>query len=115
MVDIDKLILTEQVRLPQQLSSIKNIASASEDKKIQAAKEFEAVFINKLLEQIKNTSLDEDGDGEGINNQVYGMFYMFLSRCVANNGGFGLWKQIYESLPDLSQEDTNIKLLDGSV
>ncbi len=114
-MDIDKLILTEQVRLPQQLGDIKKIASASEDKKVQAAKEFEAVFINKLLEQIKNTSLDEDGDGEGTNNQVYGMFYMFLSRYAANSGGFGLWKQIYESLPDLSREDTSMKLLDGSV
>jgi len=74
------------------------VRKLSEQKKIQAAKDFESVFIAKLLDQMKDTIGDWGFESDAVSQQVQGIFWLYLARDVANKGGFGLWKDIYASL-----------------
>jgi len=63
----------------------------------QIAKDFESVLLNKLLDEMKNTIGDWGFDKDGICKQVQGIFWLYLVQDIANQGGLGLWKDIYES------------------
>ncbi len=69
-----------------------------EHRKIEAAKGFESLLIGKLVESMKET-VDESGllEDEG-SEQVQSMFWMHLSTVLSEQGGTGLWKDIYKSL-----------------
>ena len=70
----------------------------SKEKKEQIAKNFESVLIHKLLEEMKNT-IEDWGFGEDkASEQVKGIFWMYLAQDIADKGGFGLWKDVYELL-----------------
>ena len=62
---------------------------------IKAAKDFESVLLEQLMEEMQKTvgksGLLEDSTGE----QVQSLFWMNLSQEIANQGGIGLWKQLY--------------------
>jgi len=92
-----------------------NIDAASEAKKKQIAKDFESVLIIKILEQMKETipqsGLFEDPAGEQIQN----MFWMYLGREIADQGGFGLWKQIYETMRSGNGGENLEKILDKKI
>ncbi len=107
-MDIANLLLTEPVLSPTPLeiggtgfqpvkmshqSSIENRES-----KEQAAKDFESVLLNKLLEEMKNTIGDWGFDKDGASQQVQGIFWLNMARDIANKGGLGLWKDVYEFL-----------------
>ena len=65
-------------------------------KAVRAAKEFESVLLDRLLKEMSNT-IEEGGllsDGAG--KQIKGMFWTFMAQEMANKGGLGLWKQIYQ-------------------
>ena len=74
------------------------IDGASEQAKKQIAKNFESILISKVLDEANNTlghwGLDQDGAGR----QVRGLFWLYLARDIADKGGFGLWKDLYESV-----------------
>jgi len=72
------------------------IDSVSDEQKKQIAKDFESVLINKLLEQAGSTIGHWGFDQDGASQQIQGMFWLYLARDVANEGGFGLWKDLYE-------------------
>jgi len=72
------------------------IDNVSDEQKKQIAKDFESVLINKLLEQAGSTIGDFGFDQDGASQQIQGMFWLYLARDVANKGGFGLWKDLYE-------------------
>jgi len=78
----------------------------SEEKKKQAAKDFESVFINKLLDEMNNTIGQWGFEKDGVSKQIQGLFSLYLSEHIANSGGFGLWKDVYQFLTDLSQVKT---------
>ena len=105
-MDIGKMILTSPVSPPAQLESLSNIENLAEEEKKQAAKDFESVFINKLLETM-SASIGQWGfEKDGAAKQVQGIFNMYLSREIANKGGFGLWKDIYNSLKTLESKES---------
>ncbi len=54
-MDAAKLILTEPVSSPVPLGRLSEIDSASDEKKKQFAKDFESVFVHKLLETMGKT------------------------------------------------------------
>jgi len=116
-MDNAKLILTEPVSPPAllehlQKSGLKNV---SEEKKKQIAKDFESVLLNKMLDQMKNTVGDWGFEKDGPSNQVQGIFWMFLARDIANNGGIGLWKDIHQFLTNAEKANTAGKSLDGQI
>lgn len=107
-MDSVKLILTEPVSPPTLLeqldkSRLKNI---SEEKKKQVAKDFESVLLTKLLDEMKNSIVDWGLDKDAASKQIHGIFWLYLARDVANNGGLGLWKDIYQFLSNAEQANT---------
>ena len=113
-MDSAKLILTEPVSSPVPLEHLQKsgLKNVSEEKKKQIAKDFESVLLNKMLDEMKNTVGDWGFEKDGPSNQVQGIFWMFLSRDIANNGGIGLWKDIHQFLTNGEKANTTGKSLD---
>ena len=119
-MDSVKLILTEAVLPPVPLEHLSGgplyekiaklepgeINGMSEEKKKQVAKDFESVFINKLLDEMKGAVGEWGFEKDGVSKQIQGMFSLYLSQHIANSGGFGLWKEIYQFLTGLGQAKT---------
>ncbi len=110
-----KLILTEPVLPPVPLEHLQKsgLKNVSEEKKKQIAKDFESVLISKMLDEMKNTIGDWGFEKDGPSNQVQGIFWLYLARDIANNGGIGLWKDIHQYLTNADQSNTAGKPLDG--
>jgi len=114
-MDIANLILTAPVSPPIPLEKIKKIDGASEAEKKQLAKDFESVFINKLLDEMKNTIGDWGPEKDRAWQQVEGIFWLYLARDIADKGGFGMWKDIYQFLADSEHKNTETELLDKNL
>jgi len=111
-MDSAKLILTEPVLPPTPLDNFNAISlssriakgqpsrieQVSQEKQKQVAKDFESILLHKLLEQMKSTILDCGFDEHGGGEQVRGIFWLYLAHDIANKGGLGLSKDIYEFL-----------------
>jgi Rod binding domain-containing protein len=115
-----KLILTQPVLPPVPLEHLSktDLEHVSQDKKKQIAKDFESVLLNKLFDQMKNTIGDWGFEKDGASEQVQGLFWLYLSQDVANNGGIGLWKDIYQFLTGGDQANAAAnaqKSLDGRI
>ena len=89
--------VTSLVSAKEQLN---NIEGVSEEEKKQAAKDFESIFIHKLLEEMKKTIGDWGLEKDDTSRQTQGIFWLYLARDIANNGGFGMWKDIYQFWAD---------------
>ncbi len=63
---------------------------------VQVAKDFESVLIHRMLKAMKDTIPESGLLSSGTTKQVQDMFYGFLAEEVADQGGMGLWKRIYE-------------------
>jgi len=113
-MDSTKLILTDPVSPPVPLDHLRksDFNNIPEEKKKQIAKDFESVLLNKMLDQMKNTVGDRGFEKDGPSNQVQGIFWLFLSRDIANNGGIGLWKDIHQFLTNAEKANTAGKSLD---
>jgi Rod binding domain-containing protein len=72
----------------------------SEQEKEKVAKDFESLLINKLLDEMKNTIGEGGFEKDGASMQIQGIFWMYLARDIADNGGLGLWKDIYKTMTD---------------
>ncbi len=116
-MDSAKLILTEPVSPPTQLERLDDskLNSATDEKKKQIAKDFESVLLNKLFDQMSKSVGNWGFDKDGASEQVQGIFWLYLARDIANNGGMGLWKDIYKSLTNPNQTNTAGKSLDGKI
>jgi len=87
-------------------SAIINPQSNSVDhadlKKQQIAKDFESVLLTRLFAQVQQTIGSLDPEEDGTSQQVQGLFWLYLARDAADKGGFGLWKDIYQHLQQMS-------------
>ena len=122
-MDNAKLILTGEVLPPVPLEHLSQIGLhnkiakwksgqidvVSEEKKKQAAKDFESVFIKKLLDEMTNAIGEWGFEKDAVSKQIQGLFSIYLSQHIANNGGFGLWKDVYRFMTELSQPKTTIE------
>jgi Rod binding domain-containing protein len=88
-----------------------NIDEPSEERKKQVAKDFESVLLNRLLDVMKDTIGDWGFDKDGASDQVQGLFWLHLARDIANKGGFGLWKDIYQFLSNADQPSATVESL----
>jgi Rod binding domain-containing protein len=73
----------------------------SDEQKKQIAKDFESVLLTKLFDQVQESIGGWDLEEDGAAPQVQGLFWFYLARDVADKGGLGLWKDIYQQLPML--------------
>ncbi len=110
-----ELMLIQPFTGPMQLKQLSNSDKVSEQRKEQIAKDFESLLINKVLDQMKDTIGDWGFDKDGACRQVYGMFWFYLAQGLANTGGFGLWKALYQSLNGFKQTTQETELLDRSI
>ncbi len=111
-MDSIKLILTEPVSPPVPLEHLNRIDITLEERKKQTAKDFESVFISKLLDEMKNTIGEWGFETDEACKQIQGIFWLYLARDIANNGGFGMWKDIYQFLTNSEQINTTMESLD---
>lgn len=72
--------------------------NASDNKKIKVAKDFEAILIRQLFSQMKNTIGESGFLQDGSSKQIQDMFWSFLGDEVSDQGGLGLWKNIYKTM-----------------
>jgi Rod binding domain-containing protein len=77
-----------------------------EEEKEQIAKDFESILLQKLFDEVKNTIGDWGFDKDAASEQVQGMFWLYLARHIADNGGFGMWTDIYQFIT--TSDRTNI-------
>jgi Rod binding domain-containing protein len=104
-----ELILRDSVAPPSPLPDAGELRDASDLRKQQAAKDFEAVLIDRLLSQMKNTIGDWGFERDGISKQVDGIFWSNLARGISDQGGFGLWKDIYKFLSKADAAGTTVE------
>ena len=116
-MDSVKLILTEPVSPPALLEQLDKsmLNSISEEKKKQAAKDFESVLLTKLLDEMKKSIVDWGSEKDGASKQIHGIFWLYLGRDIANNGGLGLWKDIYKYLSNAEQTNTVQQSVDDQI
>ena len=117
-MDSAKLVLTEAVSPPAFLEKLSKVDITSEQQEKQLVKElknFESVFINKLLDEMKNTVGNWGFEKDGTSGQVNGIFYLYLARDIANKGGLGLWKQMYRSLTKSDATKSTTESLDKNI
>ena len=60
----------------------------------EAAKDFESVLLNQLMQEMSRTIPDSGLTSSGASKQIQSMFWSFLAEEVADNGGLGLWRDI---------------------
>jgi len=128
-MDIAKLILTGAVSPPMPLPNTagkqmpptpaverpEQANSMPDAKKVQVARDFESILLNKLFDEMRNTIGQWGSEEDGAATQVQGIFWWYLSQDVANKGGMGLWKEIYNYLTRPNQAGTAGESLDKSL
>jgi Rod binding domain-containing protein len=127
-MDSGKLILTQPIAPPvllEHLSESRLYKSVTTDpskiegvaggEKEQAAKDFESVLLSKLLDEVKSTIGNWGLEKDAASEQIQGIFWLYLARDIANNGGFGLWRELCRFLSNSKQTSTATEPLDKKV
>lgn len=80
-----------------------------EDKaKRKFAQQFESLFLNKLLDTMQETIPDSGFDTDSASSQIKGLFCMFMSQAMAQEGGVGLADKIYDSMSKDKKSDSMV-------
>lgn len=88
---------------------------ASQAQKEQFAKDFESVFLEKLMDEMKNTIGNWGFEEDGASQQIQGLFWMNLARDVSDKGGMGMWKEIYQSLNTTEDNTAGTQSIDNQL
>ncbi len=78
-----------------------NPQSPGTEKKQQVAHDFESVLLTRLFDQVQQSMGKWDLEEDGTSQQVQGLFWFYLAREVADQGGVGLWKDVYQQLQQM--------------
>jgi Rod binding domain-containing protein len=106
-MDSANLILTEPISLPMPLRNLNRVDGIPEQKKEQVAKDFESILLGKLLDEMKSSIGDWGFEKSAASEQIQGIFWLYLGRHLANNGGMGMWRDIYQTLTNPDQTNKN--------
>ena len=99
MSEIDFPILPTNLTSMGLKAQAEALGRATDAKKIeQAAKGFEAVFLNKVFEGMQRTIPKSGLLDSGITEQVQSMFWFYLAQDMADKGGIGMWKDIQKQM-----------------
>jgi len=115
-MDINETFSVDLINQTDKLKNVEN-PNLTEKKKQEAAKQFESVFLQKMLESMQKTVTDWDGDKTPVSKQINSLFTTYLARDMADKGGLGLWKDIcrfYGDRQKAQNQETN-NSLDESV
>ena len=82
---------------PEIQPSVDKIDSEDERRK-QAARDFESIFLHQLFSVMQQTIPESDME-DSSSGQIKSMYWSFMAQAVADQGGLGLWKQVYEQMP----------------
>ena len=77
------------------------------------ARDFESIFIHQIIDKMKET-IPESDLADNSSKQIQSMYWSFLADAIAEKGGFGLWKQIYEQMPKSSQAAAQLGQIAGA-
>ena len=69
-----------------------------DEKRKEVARNFEGIFLHQILNKMKDTIPESDLE-DSSSKQIKGMYWSFMSDALAEQGGFGLWEKIYETMP----------------
>ncbi len=125
-MDGTNLILTQPVPPPVSLNGFEaaslegrtaqtQLPNLSEEQEKQVARDFESVLLHRVLDQMKDTIVDWGSEKDGTSKQVQGIFWLYLARDIADNGGFGLWKDIYKFMSDANHPNSTGSLVEKNV
>lgn len=68
-----------------------------------AAKDFESVFIHKLMDSMRK-SIPKSGLLEDVgSDQMKDLFWHYMAEEVGRQGGFGVWKQLQQQLSQVGE------------
>ncbi len=87
-----------------------NNAGAKELK--EAAEGFESVFLEKLLQEMRKTIPKSGLLDSPISDQMNDMFWSFLSKDLAKNGGIGLSGEVYRQMQNEMNSQTKPRALE---
>lgn len=77
-------------------------AQRRDEQQKQIGRDFESVLLTRLFDQVQASIADSGFDDEDSGaQQMRGLFWLHLARDVADKGGFGLWKDIYQYIKRL--------------
>jgi Rod binding domain-containing protein len=78
-------------------------ASETEDHTIrQVAKDFESVLMMKIVQAMSETIHDSGLLNDSSSTQIKNMFWSFLAEHVGDQGGTGMWREIYEQIKQMT-------------
>jgi Rod binding domain-containing protein len=92
-MDISEISLSQNMMKP-----VNSGINFEDERNKEIAKEFEGIFVRQLLEKMQQT-IPNDEEEDSSTKQVKSMFWSFLGDSIAENGGLGLWENVYESMP----------------
>ncbi len=92
-----------------------NPESLSDRQKQKVAKDFESLLTTELLNEMKNSIGSWGFEMDGASEQLNGLFWMYLGRDIGQNGGLGLWKDIYRLLQGNEEQNPAGQLLDNNL
>ncbi|MBE3068919.1 MAG: rod-binding protein [Planctomycetes bacterium] len=69
-------------------------AGAGTEEAAKAAKDFEAILIHRLMEEMRRTIPQSGLLDSGTTDQMEGLFWFHLAQEVADKGGLGLWREL---------------------
>ena len=114
-MDTVKLIPTESLITASLSNPAEKTAGMTDEKKKQIAKNFESVFVEKLLSVMRSTIGDWGMEEDATSKQTKGIFWMYLGRDIADNGGLGMWKDIYNYMDQSENGSSRAGLLDQDI
>jgi|GEM_PF-2525162 len=65
---------------------------------VRAAKDFESVLLYKVMQSMRDTVGESGLLDDDCGRQMQDMFWYYLAQGVADQGGLGLWKDVYRQL-----------------
>ena len=114
-MDSVNLIFTDHDLMPSPVRKLDGVEELTPDAKEKFAKDFESIFINKLLDIMQKSSGDWGFEKDGASEQINGLFSTYLARHAADNGGLGLWKEIYSFLNEADKAKSSTNSLETAI
>ena len=88
------------------------VADMSDLRKKELAKDFESILLTRLFSEVKASISASSFDEDSGSDQIHGMFWSFLAEDIADKGGFGLWRDLYQHFKDMDGTGATGELMD---
>ena len=72
--------------------------TAQQEKLKKVARDFESVFVHQVMSVMKDTVPADDEQEDSSSEQIQGMYWSFMAQAVGDEGGIGMWKDLYSMM-----------------